>query len=89
MSRRRAREAVKLIDECYAALVPLLSGRGPDMQGAVMLDLTARWLAGFHDTESAAGSDELRKRHLAQFADAVLKMAKVYAEQHNVGQTMH
>jgi hypothetical protein len=43
---------------------PMLHGLGPDIQGAVLADLLAIWLAGFQGPDAEAVRDELLDAHV-------------------------
>jgi len=39
-------QAMREADRTTEAIMPLLKGKGPAVQGVILADLTARWLAG-------------------------------------------
>jgi hypothetical protein len=39
------------VEELVNRIRPILAGQRPDIQSAVLADLLAMWLAGFHDLE--------------------------------------
>jgi hypothetical protein len=72
----RTRDVVALID----AIRPLLAGHGPDIQGAVLADLLAIWLAGHHVPGNAAATRTLRADLLADHCGAVRQLTEVNAK---------
>jgi hypothetical protein len=42
----------------------MLRGLGPDIQGAVLADLLATWLAGIQGPDAEAARDELLEAHI-------------------------
>lgn len=62
----RAQELLRLIE-------PLLAGKGPEVQGAVLVDLTATWLAGHHPA--------LRGGILTEFTVALIRLTAVHEKQ--------
>ena len=63
---RRSQELVSLIG-------PMLHGEGPDVQGGVLCDLCATWLAGHHP--------DLRAGVLAQFMHTLIQLMVVNEKQ--------
>ena len=55
---------------------PLLEGRGPDVQMAVIASLTATWLHGFKGTDRQA-RDEARAELREVFLQMVAEMLKI------------
>jgi len=72
------RKQVKLIRERVARIEPLLAGIGSELQGAVLCDLTATWLAG-HQGE---GADKLRKELLKLHVECVLALIPINEREH-------
>jgi hypothetical protein len=64
-----------------AQIKPLLAGKPPDMQGAVLADLLAIWLAGHTVTGDQAATNELREdvlgMHLTQMRPLIAVNAKI------------
>jgi hypothetical protein len=58
----RSQELVKQIE-------PLLAGKGPEVQGAALLDLVATWLAGHHPDQ--------RNQVLLLFMASIIKLTDV------------
>jgi hypothetical protein len=58
------------------AIQPLLAGRSPEVQSAVLADLVAMWLAG-HLFLDGADATALREEFLAMFVDAVRKLIPI------------
>lgn len=55
--------STSLAIETAQGIAPLLAGLGPDVQGAILADLVATWLAGFQ-----GGADD----DTAEFREAML-----------------
>ena len=67
---------MKLAEEVLAVterIAPLLAGRAPEVQGAVLADLLATWLAG-HQGEGAA---DLREELIRLHIEAVRELIPV------------
>ena len=47
-----------------AQIAPMLHGLGPDVQGAVLADLTATWLSGFQEANAEAQRTEILEAHI-------------------------
>jgi hypothetical protein len=60
------RQMADRIESVSDDIKPLLSGLGPEIQGAVLANLTALWIAGFHP--------ELRDRMYEQQIDVTRKL---------------
>ena len=56
MTRARAEEVGSIVD----AIAPLIGGRPPELQGAVLADLLAIWLAGHIHLDGKAATERLR-----------------------------
>jgi hypothetical protein len=54
-----------------AAIHPLLAGLGPELQNAVLADLTATWLAGFQGANVEILRAELLKAHISMIRELV------------------
>lgn len=62
------------------AIKPLLAGRAAAVQGTVLADLLATWLAGHLVEGDEAASRQLRSDLLASHVDAVWMLTEVNAE---------
>lgn len=58
---------------------PSLAGRSPEVQGAVLADLLAMWLAGHIVKDDPAGTDALREELLEMHLRTVRKLIPVNA----------
>jgi hypothetical protein len=72
----RIREVTELVDR----IKPLLAGHSPDVQGAVVADLTAIWLAGHHVEGNAKATRSMRAELLAFHCSRVSELTKVNAK---------
>jgi hypothetical protein len=59
---------------------PILAGRPPEMQGAILADLLAIWLAGLHVAGDVAQTRKLRAEMLAMHVSTVEELTAVNAE---------
>ena len=50
---------------------PMLRGLGPDVQGSVLADLVATWLAGFRGDGAQALREELLAGHISLVRDLI------------------
>jgi hypothetical protein len=66
ISRAELDELESVVDE----LAPLLAGRSPEKQGAILAMATARWLAG-HRSLDRETTEAIRKALLAMHVEAV------------------
>jgi hypothetical protein len=64
---------IPIVRELTIAIEPLLKGRGPFVQSAVLADLVAMWLAG-HIGQTPEQTAEIRDTMLALFVEAVRDM---------------
>jgi uncharacterized membrane protein YfbV (UPF0208 family) len=71
MSQDEASEALRVSQAVQQHLV----GLGPQLQGAVLADLLALWLAG-HMAEGEKRTAQLREQMLAMHLDVVRKLVK-------------
>lgn len=62
-----------------ALIRPLLAGRRGEVQGAVLADLLAIWLAGHHVAGDAEATQSLRAELLALHLEGVTKLVPVNA----------
>jgi hypothetical protein len=58
---------------------PLLAGKPPVLQAAVLADLLAIWLAGYHIAGDAAATRKLRAELLADHCAVVRQLAEINA----------
>jgi hypothetical protein len=58
---------------------PILAGKEPPLQGAVLADLTALWLAGFVIKGDPKGTHALREELLLRHFELVCQLIKVNA----------
>lgn len=58
---------------------PLLAGRPPQVQGAVLADLLAKWLAGHIFRGNPGETDALREKLLESHLDLVRRLIPVNA----------
>ena len=65
-----ARTTDALSAEIWPLIAPRLAGRPPEIQSAVLAELTAKWLAGFHLISKKA-TDEFRTELLQLFVNLV------------------
>jgi hypothetical protein len=66
-SHRMATEAMNLSREISLNLQPMLKGRDPAVQGAVLADLAAIWLAGW----PPAAREELLDMHVQKIRELI------------------
>ena len=59
------------VEAIVEAVRPLLSGFSPDIQGAVLADLTAMWLAGHVGPGARALREELLEIHVKMIHDLI------------------
>jgi hypothetical protein len=76
MKTERAAEVERIIEQIRPVLFPLLAGKPPEIQGAVLADLTAIWLAGHFPAITAQLRDLLLKHHIAAVRDLIPVNAK-------------
>jgi hypothetical protein len=58
-------------------IMPMLAGRPPELQGAVVADLLAMWLAGDLVPSDPEATREIRERILAEHVEAVRELIQV------------
>ncbi len=63
-----------------ADISPILAGHPPRVQGAVLADLLAMWLAG-HMASTRKATDAVRDAILAMHIDVVRKLIPINADQ--------
>ena len=70
-----AYEVVELVE----VMRPHLAGKSPQVQGAVLADLLAIWLAGHHVADDADATRKMRAEMLALHCQAVRQLVPVNA----------
>ena len=65
--------------EIVARIRPLLAGKPACVQGAVLADLLAMWVAGHHVAGNPAATDEMRARLLSDHFEGVCKLTVINA----------
>lgn len=75
MKTDRAAEVERIVEQIRPLLFPLLAGKPPEIQGAVLADLTAIWLAGHFHVHDPSATAELRelllKHHIAAVRELI------------------
>jgi hypothetical protein len=66
-------DVLREVERLARYIGPLLNGKGPMVQAAVLADLTATWLRG-HRTDDAEATQTLRAELLALHCIAVRKL---------------
>jgi hypothetical protein len=69
-----------LIADTIEKVRPLLAGKGPAVQGAVLADLLAMWLAGHWIPGEVEETKEAREASLAHFVETVWQLVGVNAQ---------
>ena len=64
-------ERAVMVDQICAAIAPLLRGFPPEVQGAVLSELTAVWLAGHMGGDAVRYREELLDAHIATIRDLI------------------
>jgi hypothetical protein len=72
----RTREVTAIVDK----IRPLLAGREPDIQGAVIADLLALWLAGHHVAGDTDATRKMRAELLAMHCSEVRELITINAK---------
>jgi hypothetical protein len=74
-----AEEQAHRVTALVAEISPLLSGKGSDVQSAVLADLVAMWLAGHQDLENPESAFvlELREQAFALWCETVRALVPV------------
>jgi hypothetical protein len=70
----------KAVAAIVGRIKPLLAGHPPEMQGAVLADLLATWLAGHTVTGDQAATDRLREEMLAMHVELMRPLIAVNAK---------
>jgi hypothetical protein len=75
MSDEQATAAIELAEK----IAPLLAGHPPEVQSAVLADLTAMWLAGHQDFFHPESDDvkKLRRQLFARWCEMVLDLVPI------------
>jgi hypothetical protein len=68
-----------LVDQLITRIKPILAGHSPDIQGAVLADLLAIWLAGHIDPDSPRETRKIRDSLLHNHLDAVRTLVPIEA----------
>jgi hypothetical protein len=66
-------------DALLLRIQPLLAGHGPELQGAVLADLTALWIAG-HRLSDAGEERQMHQAMLALHCEHVRELVAMYVE---------
>jgi hypothetical protein len=69
-AQESADEAVRLLKQ----IRPLLAGKGPAIQSAVIADLLATWLLGFEVPGNETATAEVRSSHLSRHIQLVMDL---------------
>jgi hypothetical protein len=72
----RISEAMAIIDQ----IRPLLAGRAPEVQGVVLADLLATWLAGHHVAGDEDATHKMRAEILTMHCTNVRKLTSINAK---------
>ncbi len=75
-----ARERLALVSLLVAQIKPVLAGQPPEIQGAVLADCLAIWLAGHHVEGDEDATRALRADLLAQHCSIVRHLVTVNAK---------
>ena len=67
-------------DALMDCIAPILAGRSPELQGAVIADMTALWLAGHRVQGDRAEGDRVREKLLQLHATHVRELVEMYLE---------
>ena len=78
MSFTKRLPEIKLVDRLVQQIKPILAGHPPEIQGAVLCECTALWLAGFNPDRPPAERREKREEMLAFHDRYVRKMVATY-----------
>ena len=83
MSFTEGADASALGQHCDAIvdrIKPILAGQPAELQGAVINDLAAIWIAGHRMEGDRAEGDEMRAELLAMHAEHVRELVEMYLE---------
>jgi hypothetical protein len=67
--------------ETVKSIMPLLKGKPPPVQGAVLADLLAMWLAGHWIPDDPEETREIRAQMLAQHMETVIALTEMNAKE--------
>ena len=67
-------------DALLERISPILAGQPAEVQGAVIADLAAMWLAGHRDARGRAEGARMREELLQLHAEYVRDLARMYLE---------
>jgi len=67
-------------DALLDRIKPILAGQPAELQGAVICDLTAIWIAGHRIEGDRAEGDQMRAELLAMHAEHVRELVEMYLE---------
>jgi hypothetical protein len=67
-------------DDLLDRLAPILEGQPAELQGAVIADMTALWLAGHRVQGDRAEGDRVREKLLQLHATHVRELVEMYLE---------
>lgn len=70
MNPEDSHEVLRIAD----TIKPLLSGHRPELQGGVLAELLALWLAGHRSINNPPSTDAFRERLLAEHIQAVREL---------------
>jgi hypothetical protein len=76
-----ARDVIALGERVTTLVRPLLAGRHPAVQGGVLAQLVATWLAGHAVLGNVDGTRGLRAQLLADFLIAVERLVPLHADE--------
>jgi hypothetical protein len=76
MTEVRAEEIAPIVE----SIRPLLAGKPPELQGAVLADLLAIWLAGHHVAGDEDATRKIRAELLAEHCFAVRQLTSINAK---------
>jgi hypothetical protein len=64
-----------VVESTIDEIEPMLEGLGPELQGAILADLTSTWLSGFHGVDTA-DSMKIRREMLDTHMGFVWQMVE-------------
>jgi hypothetical protein len=73
-------ETAREIARAVERIRRVLAGRPPEMQGAILADCLALWLAGHHVEGDADATRKMREELLADHCAAVRQLTSINAE---------
>jgi hypothetical protein len=66
------------VEALMRVIKPILAGKNPKLQGAVLAELTAIWLWGHQVPEDAGETDGLRREILNMHSKAILHLTELF-----------